>query len=296
MPELPEVETIRRGLTKTIVGKRIVDFDERDVKVVQIFKENIIGARVVDIRRRAKIIIFDLDNNKSLIFHMKMTGQLIWESCEGGEDFCLRNRRGGGHPDKAWLEKLPNKHTRAIFYFDDKSVLYFNDIRRFGWVKIVSRLNIKDLRYGGIFDKLGVEPLGKDLTAEYLTMMAERYPNRKVKQFIMDQTIIAGVGNIYADESLFDAKIMPMRVVKDIKKSEWSALISSIKKALEQGIKYGGSSAENFVDAFGQQGKAHEYLKIYRKTLEPCPGKCGGVVERTVIGGRGTHWCKICQR
>lgn len=294
MPELPEVETIRRGLLKTIVGREIVNFDDRDAKVVQVSKNNILGAKITDIRRRAKIIIVDLDNGKSLVFHMKMTGQLIWESCEGDAQFCLRNRRGGGHPDKAWLETLPNRHTRAIFHFDDKSVLYFNDIRRFGWV----RLSVGTGEDGAeeAFKNLGVEPLSANLTVEYLKKMAERYPNRKVKQFIMDQTIIAGVGNIYVDESLFDARIMPMRLVKDISKDEWATLIVSIRKALEQGIKYGGSSAENFVDAFGQQGKAHEHLKIYRKTGTPCPGNCGGAVERTVIGGRSTHWCPKCQR
>lgn len=135
MPELPEVETIKRGLQKTIVGKRIVGFDDRDNKVVRIKKSDIIDAKINDIERRAKIIIMKLDSGIDLIFHMKMTGQLIWENCAGETDFCLRNRVGGGHPDKAWLEKLPNKHTRAIFTFDDKSVLYFNDIRRFGWIK-----------------------------------------------------------------------------------------------------------------------------------------------------------------
>jgi len=290
MPELPEVETIRRGLVKTIVGKKIVDFDDRDAKVVQVAKKDIAGAKITDVRRRAKVIIVDLDNSKSLVFHMKMTGQLIWESCEGDAQFCLRNRKGGGHPDKAWLESLPNKHTRAIFHFDDKSVLYFNDIRRFGWVRLA---NSEGLMANS---NLGVEPLGNDLTVNYLIKFARRYPNRKVKQFIMDQTIIAGVGNIYADESLFDSRIMPMRLAKDILEGEWATLISSIRKALEQGIKYGGSSAENFVDAFGQQGKAHEHLKIYRKTGEPCPGKCGGEVVRTVIGGRGTHWCSKCQK
>lgn len=294
MPELPEVETIRRGLAKTIVGRRIVDFDDRDVKVVQVQKDSIVGSKITDIRRRAKIIIVDLDNGKSLVFHMKMTGQLIWESCEGDAQFCLRNRQGGGHPDKAWLETLPNKHTRAIFHFDDKSVLYFNDIRRFGWVRLSVGKGENGIEEA--FKNLGVEPLSDDLSVEYLIMMAKRYPNRKVKQFIMDQTIIAGVGNIYADESLFDARIKPMRLVKDILEEEWATLIASIRKALEQGIKYGGSSAENFVDAFGQQGRAHEHLKIYRKTGEPCPGSCGGEVQRTVIGGRSTHWCPTCQK
>lgn len=290
MPELPEVETIRRGLAKTIVGKRIVDFDDRDAKVVQVQKDDLVGTTITDVKRRAKIIIIELDNNKKLILHMKMTGQLIWEDCAGGKDFCLRNRRGGGHPDKAWLERLPNKHTRAIFYFEDKSVLYFNDIRRFGYVKELNKHEVKKL------NKIGVEPLGNDLTSQYLEKMAERYPGRKIKQFIMDQDIIAGVGNIYADEALFDAKIKPMRLARDIKKAEWPVLIASIKRSLEQGIKYGGSSAENFVDAFGQQGKAHEKLLVYRKTGERCPNDCGGIIERTVIGGRGTHWCPRCQK
>lgn len=295
MPELPEVETIRRGLSRVIIGKKITGFDDRDSKVVQIKKEEIIGARIKDIRRRAKIIIFDLDNDTSLIFHLKMTGQMIWENCEGEAEFCLRNRKGGGHPDQAWLEKLPNKHTRAIFKFDDGSVLYFNDIRRFGWIKITQKSKAKT-QNGDIFHALGVEPLGEELSPEYLEKMAKRFPGRKIKQFIMDQSIIAGVGNIYADESLFGARIKPMRLAKDIKKSEWPTLIQSIKKTLEKGIKFGGSSAENFVDAFGQQGKAHEKLLIYRKTGSPCPGGCGGVVERIVIGGRGTHWCPKCQK
>ena len=313
MPELPEVETIRRGLAKTIISKKIVDFEDRDIKVVQIDKKDIIGARIIDIKRRAKIIIFELEQNsngsfdsekpgsaqdfgeKALLFHLKMTGQMIWENCEGGAEFCLRNRKGGGHPDQAWLEKLPNKHTRAIFKFDDGSVLYFNDIRRFGWIKIIQKSKAKT-QNGDIFDRLGVEPLGEELTTEYLQKMAQRYPKRKIKQFIMDQSIIAGIGNIYADEALFDARIKPMRVAGKIKKSEWPLIIMSIKKALEKGIKYGGSSAENFVDAFGQQGKAHEKLLIYRKTGLPCPGDCGGAVERTVIGGRSTHWCPKCQK
>lgn len=312
MPELPEIETIKRGLAKAIIGRKIVAFDDRDAKVVQIKKEEIVGSRIKDIWRRAKIVIFELISDKgsfdskkpgsaqdfgekALLFHLKMTGQMIWEACSGEKDFCLRNRKGGGHPDKAWLEKLPNKHTRAIFKFDDGSVMYFNDIRRFGWIRKAKTKELKNQKTKELMN-LGVEPLGSELTTEYLTKMAKRFPGRKIKQFIMDQSIIAGIGNIYADEALFDAKIKPMRLVKNIKKSEWTVLIQSIKKVLEKGIKYGGSSAENFVDAYGQQGKAHEKLLIYRKTGSPCPGDCGGVVERTVIGGRSTHWCSKCQK
>ncbi|OQB06043.1 MAG: Formamidopyrimidine-DNA glycosylase [bacterium ADurb.Bin212] len=285
-----------RGLRKKIENREILSFDDRDKKVVQITEKDVNNIRIERVWRRAKNIIFDLENDTALIFHLKMTGQLIWEKCEGEGDFCLRNRRGGGHPDSAWLEKLPNKHTRAIFYFDDESVLYFNDIRRFGWIKVIQRSKIKDQNYGPLFNNIGVEPLEGELTPEYLAEMAERFSNRKIKQFIMDQSIIAGVGNIYADESLYVAKIAPMRLAKDIKNSEWLKLIKSIREVLEQGIKYGGSSSENFVDAFGKQGEAHEHLLVYRRTGKKCPNNCGGVIERTVIGGRGTHWCPKCQK
>ncbi len=311
------------------MGRRVLRFEDRDKKVVQISEDDIIKARIVEISRRAKNIIITLDNGKALIFHLKMTGQLIWEERCGGSDFCLRNRQGGGHPDKTWLEKLPNKHTRAIFYFDDGGVLYFNDIRRFGYIKTIpltlfrplSVIPVKagiqirdklrrestdnrvdshvssenDKRVLNILDSLGVEPFEKELDVGYLEKTAERFPNRKIKQFLLDQTIIAGIGNIYADEALFDAKILPMRLVKDIKKIEWQTLIDSIRKVLEQGIKFGGSSAENFVDAFGQQGRAHEHLKVYRKTGRPCPNDCGGVVSRIILGGRSTHFCPKCQ-
>ena len=296
MPELPEVETIKRGLERTIVGKKIVGFEDRDKKVVQIKKSDVVGAKIKKIDRRAKIIIIYLDNDQNLMFHMKMTGQLIWEQNCGESDFYLRNRKGGGHPDKAWLEKLPNKHTRAIFKFDDGSVLYFNDIRRFGWVRTQNKiLNIKN-QIDQTFAHLGVEPLGNDLTVEYLEKMAARYPIRKIKQFILDQTIIAGVGNIYADEALYDARLAPTRLSKDITSNELAVLIASIKKVLNQAIKHGGSSSENFVDAFGQQGRAHEHLKVYQKTGQKCPSACGGIVERIVIGGRGTHFCPSCQK
>lgn len=339
MPELPEVETVVRGLKNKIEDHAIVAFDIRDNKVVRATEQDLVGRRVSRVWRRAKNIIFDLidgdgsfDSKKSgsaqdfgekaLLFHLKMTGQLIWEKCAGEKDFCLRNRSGlsaksdqtiglladggparnatqrfaGGHPDKAWLEKLPNKHTRAIFTFDDGGTLYFNDIRRFGYLKPLKNGRNGAPAYDGVFELLGPEPLEDGLTPKYLQKMAERFPNRKIKQFIMDQTIIAGVGNIYADEALFAARIAPMRLAKDINKNEWPKLIKSIRDALQQGIKYGGSSSENFVDAFGQQGKAHEYLKVYRKTGERCPNRCGGIIERTVIGGRGTHWCPACQR
>lgn len=299
MPELPEVETIRRGLQKVILNKKITHFESRDSKVVRFEPKKINGQQINNIDRRAKMLIFGLDNGHCLLVHLKMTGQLIWESHLSQNEFQLRNpkenkmRVAGGHPSPAWVEKLPNKHTRAIFYFDDKSVLYFNDLRRFGYLKEYptdSVMTEKELR------KIGVEPFSKDFTVEYLKNRANKVPNRKIKQFITDQEIIAGVGNIYVDESLFMARISPLRKVIDIKKNEWTKILKSIVDALKLGIKYGGSSEETYVDAFGKQGEMNKHVKVYRKTGNKCPNNCGGEIKRIVSGGRGTHYCPKCQK
>ena len=351
MPELPEVETIRQGLAKVIVGRKIVKFESRDAKVVRFDEKDIAGLYITNIERRAKILIFTLSNPKSdppaggrnpkqipnhnvknskqniekyLLCHLKMTGQLIWEACPGETEFCLKKSRvAGGHPSPDWVAKLPNKHTRAIFSFDDKSVLFFNDVRRFGYLKLYniknvipvktgiqkatqanqlldpgSQVTVRDDRLKKIIpelSKLGPEPFSSEFNIEYLIKRTERVPNRKVKQFIIDQEIISGVGNIYVDEALFYAGILPTRAVKDISKAEWKKIIKSIKKALELGLKYGGSSEDTYVDAFGNPGTMNDHTKVYRKKGQPC-GKCGTKVERIVLGGRGTHFCPKCQK
>lgn len=294
MPELPEVETVRRGLADKITGKKIMGFESRDVKVVQIDKKDIIGAKILDVARKAKMLIFELDNDKSILIHMKMTGQLIWEKCEGEKDFCLRNRTAGGHPSKDWVEKMPGRHTRAIFSFDDKSVLYFNDLRRFGYIRIYPTEELKNLRTKEL-SNLGVDPFSKELSIKYLAEKAKRVPTRLIKLFIMDQSIIAGIGNIYADEALFYAGIIPTKKAKSLKKVEWQKLIYGIIKALELGLKYGGSSSDTYVNAEGIAGEAHKHLNVYRKTGEACK-KCGTQVKRIVLGGRGTHYCPLCQK
>jgi len=335
MPELPEVETIRRGLTKTIVGKKIVKFESRDLKVVQFETKDIEGMTVVSIERRAKILVFYLSNyssndskksenssrsmnsnNKALLCHLKMTGQLIWEACPGENEFCLKKSRvAGGHPSPDWVAKLPNVYTRAIFHFDDGSVLFFNDLRRFGYLKLYDLKQFVIPAKAGILEdkkipgqarddilnnipelsKLGPEPFSDQFTIEYMMRRAAKIPNRKIKQFITDQEIISGVGNIYVDEALFYAGIMPTRAVKDIKLSEWKKIKESVIKALELGIRYGGSSEDTYVDAFGNQGTMGDHTKVYRRTGNPCPNGCGGVVKRITLGGRGTHFCPSCQ-
>ncbi len=295
MPELPEVETIRLGLQKTIVGKKIEKFESKDLKVVQFKPEEIENTKIESIDRRAKMLVFNLSNKKSILIHLKMTGQLIWEACAGGTEFCLKKSRvAGGHPSPDWVAKLPNNYTRAIFSFDDKSVLFFNDLRRFGYLKLYPTDQVNDEKE---LKKIGPEPFSPEFTVEYLMRRAAKIPNRKIKQFITDQEIIAGVGNIYVDEALFYAGILPTRAVKDIKLSEWKKIKESIIKALELGLKYGGSSEDTYVDAFGNQGTMNEHCNVYRKTGRSCKRSgCKGVVKRITLGGRGTHFCPKCQQ
>lgn len=302
MPELPEVETIVRGLKKVILDKKISDFEKKDEKIVQFEPRQIIGSKIKNVNRHAKIIEFELSNGKTLLIHLKMTGQLIWEMEPGGKEHQLKKSRlisprasrvAGGHPSPDWVAKLPNAYTRAIFHFEDGSVLFFNDLRRFGYLKLLEKDaegNIAELK------KLGPEPFSDEFSAEYMMRRAAKIPNRKIKQFITDQEIISGVGNIYVDEALFYSKISPLRLVKEISLTEWKILRENIRKALELGIKYGGSSEETYVDAFGNQGKFNEHTKVYRHTGKPCPHNCGGEIKRIALGGRGTHYCPACQK
>jgi DNA-formamidopyrimidine glycosylase len=271
-------------------------------------------------------------NDKIILCHLKMTGQLIWEAYAGETEFCLKKRTGlstelsfesepdgssfrvedrattqrvvGGYPSadclpaeakaQAGVNKLPSAYTRAIIHFDDDSVLFFNDLRRFGYMKLYDS---KDLSEIAELKKLGPEPFSDKFTVDYLMRRATKIPNRKIKQFITDQEIISGVGNIYVDEALFYAGILPTRLVKEIKLSEWQKIRESILKALELGIKYGGSSEDTYVDAFGNQGTMSEHTKVYRRTGQACQREgCEGIVKRITLGGRGTHFCPECQK
>lgn len=283
MPELPEVETIKIGLSKKIIGKKIVDIDVRNKKSFQGDIRDVVGNKIISVERRAKLIRIKLDNDLNLLFHLKLTGQLIVID--------KKSRFAGGHPSHDWHAKLPNTNTRIIFTFSDKSKLFFNDLRKFGWCKVLKSETIVRL-----FDNdYGFEPLDKDFTVEYLLSKAKRIPNRNIKQFLMDQKIAAGMGNIYTDEALFEARISPLRKVKDIKMAEWQKLIESMKIVLTSGIKYGGTTDSDYVNAEGKKGGMQEHLKVYHRTGKPCFG-CKGVVKRITIGGRGTHYCPTCQK
>ncbi|MBU0619231.1 DNA-formamidopyrimidine glycosylase [Patescibacteria group bacterium] len=273
MPELPEVETIRRGLAKKIVGKTIAGIEVRRTKSWQGNKQLVIGKKIIDVKRRAKILLIQLHGGEAeLMIHLKMTGQLIYN-----------------------MEQLPHKYTRAIIQFSDGAVLFFNDLRLFGWIKVVK---IEDLAEElKIFS--GVEPLSKKFTASYLIQVLGA-TKRAIKLVLMDQKKIAGIGNIYANEALFCARIDPRQPAKNIVINQPKKLVKlhfCIVKILRQAIKYRGttSSDEAFRDVGGKRGQMQKHLLVYGKKGEAC-SNCGGIIKWVKLGGRGTFFCPDCQK
>jgi len=284
MPELPEVETIKRGLEKEVIGSKLISVETDNPKKFIGDKEEIIGAKIKDVRRRAKVLIIDFDNNNSLLVHLKMTGQLIFEDKNGG-------RIKGGHPIPPLNLPVPNKSTHAVFKFD-LGVLYFNDIRKFGWLLVTKT---KDIELLSFFVGLGPEPLESGFSKDKLKELLIRKKNLKIKPTLMDQKTLSGIGNIYADEALFLAKIHPEERISNLVDADYLALYKGIVKALKTGIKHKGASDSSYVDLGGEKGVFLTYANVYHRTGMECK-VCKTQIERIVVGGRGTHFCPKCQK
>lgn len=284
MPELPEVETIVRDLDKKLKNKKIISVKSLDKKVFQLTSgdvKNILGKKIKAVSRRAKMIIFDLDNY-FLIVHLKMTGQLVYQT--------KTSLIVGGHPIVNKDKKLPNKFSRVIFKFNDKGTLYFNDVRRFGWIKLLAKNKFIEFK-----NNLGVEPLSSDFTLEYFNKFLSHKSKTSIKQALLDQKYISGIGNIYADESLFKAQIKPFRKVATLNPKEIKKLWRAIPEILKFAIKHRGTSFNDYVDASGEAGNFIKYLKVYGRGGEKCKN-CGEPIKKIKLGGRGTHWCDKCQK
>ena len=284
MPELPEVETIKRGLEKEVIGLKLLSVETDNPKKFIGDKGEIIGAKIKDVMRRAKVLIIDFDNSNSLLIHLKMTGQLIFEDSKGG-------RVKGGHPIPPLNLPVPNKSTHAVFKFDN-GVLYFNDIRKFGWLLVTKTEEIELLSF---FVGLGPEPLERGFSIDKLKELLVKKKNLKIKPTLMDQKILSGIGNIYADESLFLAKIHPEERIVDLTDRDYLALYDGIIKSLKTGIKHKGASDSSYVDLGGEKGVFLTYANVYHRTGMECK-VCNTLIERIVVGGRGTHFCPRCQR
>lgn len=284
MPELPEVETIKLGLKDKIVGLKIADVEVRATKIFQGNVKDVIGAKIKNIRRRAKILILDLDNGQSLVVHLKLTGQLVYHKDGLRATF--------GHPIPFAGTVLPAKTTHIIFTFNDESVLYYNDLRKFGYIKVVKTSEVEKLK---VMEEFGPEPLTKEFTLERFQeiLLCRKMP---VKFVLMDQTQVAGVGNIYANEALFLAGIHPTKKANTLTEEQIEKLYKTLLQVLKEGIKYGGSSENAYVNALGGLGKMQEHFRVYGRASQPCPNKCGGVVKRITLTGRGTFFCESCQK
>lgn len=269
MPELPEVETIKSQLENALKGKKIASVEIFFDKIVKSppddFKKAITGLKIKKIRRRAKVLIFDLDP-WSFLVHLKLTGQLI-------------------------INGKKNKHTHVIFRFSDGTSLIFNDLRKFGYIKLVRTDEVEKFLEK---ENFGPEPLTKGFDIKKFKEILAARPKMKIKQFLMDPKNIAGIGNIYSDEILFMAEVNPLRPGNTLSNKEIKVIFTAIKKVLPEAIKYKGTSAENYLDARGKEGKFLPRLKVYGREGEKCI-KCNGEIKRIKLGGRSAHFCPACQ-
>lgn len=278
MPELPEVETIRRGLSKFII--------KQNLKKTRILCEkSFIGepqtATIKDIRRFGKALVIDLDNQKSLMIHLRMTGQLIYDGKE---------RYAAGHPSENFLDKLPNKQTRVILELEH-GTLYFNDQRKFGFVKVLKTTEVEDDPF---IKKLAKEPW--QITGEELYQKLQKHQNSPIKATILDQTIICGLGNIYADETLFMTKIHPQTKSGKITKNQAGEIIRTAKEVMEKSIASGGSTLKDYKKADGTKGDyLDKFAQVFNRQGQKCP-RCGSVITKIKVAGRGTHICPNCQK
>jgi formamidopyrimidine-DNA glycosylase len=288
MPELPEVETIRAGLAKLLPGKVIkdvwYDWDKSFPNAPADVARFLVGAKIEKVRRRAKVLIIELSGGWALIVHLKMTGQLVYVG--KGQRF------GAGHPGKELISELPAKSTRVILKFSDDSRLFFNDQRKFGWMRLMPALEIPEIDF---FKKVGPEPLDDDFTVDRFIERLQRRKNSNIKSVLLDQTVVAGIGNIYADESLWSVKIHPATLVRDIPKTKLVLLYSAVRNVLNLSIAKGGSTDKNYVDAEGHKGSYLKFANVFRKEGQPCP-RCGTPIEKIRVAGRGTHICPHDQK
>ncbi len=274
MPELPEVETIRRQLEREISGATIAQLSARLPRIARpakkLLEQEMRHVRIESIERRAKLLIFRLASYKSLIVHLKLTGRLLLQS----------------RPQE------PGPYTRAVFSFADGRTIFFDDVRQFGYLLYLAPGSFEDFF---LKQKLGPEPLEPTFTFHAFNQLLKKRPGAKIKPLLMDQTWIAGIGNVYSQEICFFTKVRPMRIVRTLKEEERRRLYDGMKKILLAATAKLGSSVDTYVDLYGRAGKYVPFLKVYGRAGNPCK-RCAGVIRQVVMSGRGTAYCPSCQR
>lgn len=316
MPELPEVETTTRGLKGTIIGLTIKDVwtdlstkDKRqdgnvaNPKFFKTFKKDVVDKKVLSIERRAKNILINISGGHTILVHLKMTGHLLY----GKYKFLpsprpdLKNSKRSGLLLSSWIpdESGPlndpfNRFVHVVFTFSNGKHLAFSDVRKFGKITLLDTKTAHDTKH---LNNVGPEPLDKNFDLEKLKERLNKKPNGKIKTVLMDQSVIAGIGNIYSDEILWRAGVHPERKVSDIKEPEFKLIFKAIKETLTKGIDFGGDSMSDYRNIHGLPGKFQLHHEAYRRTGEKCRKKnCKGIIMRKVVNGRSAHFCSIHQK
>tara|TARA_X000001036_G_C20522359_1_gene742647 strand:- start:158 stop:1024 length:867 start_codon:yes stop_codon:yes gene_type:complete len=288
MPELPEVEVVKKSLNKSIYHLTLKNIEIRNkflrFKINTKLMKKMVGSKVISINRRSKYIIIKFDNNYTILIHLGMTGKFII--------FDSKNiKRNSSFYHKLADHKL--KHDHLIFKFNKKIKLVYNDIRKFGFLKVEKT---KKLNLNSHLKKLGPEPLSKSFSFHYFK---KKIIQRKlsIKDLLMDQKFVAGLGNIYVNEAIFQSKINPIMQVRNLNDKKISSLIRNIKKILNKAIKEGGSSIKDFNNIEGKEGNFQQFFNVYGRNGMHCTrAKCRGIVNKIKISNRSTFFCSICQK
>jgi formamidopyrimidine-DNA glycosylase len=306
MPELPEVQTTVNGIRATVIGLKIADAWSdynspyfagsetiKDPVYFAHFRKAVKGAKIIGAHRRAKNILIDLDTGATILIHMKMTGHVMYGK--------YRFDGAGAAKKDPWVPIAPeslkdpfNRHVHFMLSFSNGKHLALSDVRKFAKVTLLDTATMHESVH---LNDLGPEPLEEHFKLTDFAARLTMRPNGKVKQVLTDQSILAGVGNIYADESLWRAGIHPLRLVRDISAAETKLLFSAVKQTLARGIDFGGDSTSDYRDINGDKGKFHESHNAYQRTGSKCDRHgCGGTIRRMVIGARSAHFCEKHQK
>ena len=290
MPELPEVETTVLGLKKEVLGKKILDCIAQTKKIIkkpknfELFKKEIKGTMIEKIWRRGKNIIFELSNKKFMLVHLKLTGHFLigkWKQ---------ENKQWIPIDKNEALRDPMNRFLRVIFFLDDGRQLALSDLRKFAKIEILTKEELERT-----LSKIGPEPLDENFTLEKFKEILGKVKKGKIKKVLMDQEKIAGIGNIYSDEILWESKVHPEKDVRKLKEKEIETIFTAIKKILKKGLENGGESFSDFRKITGERGEFDKERKVYRREGEEC-FRCKSKIKRIKIGQRSSYFCPVCQK
>lgn len=298
MPELPEVETVRRGLERTVLGQMIAQVDVSLPKIVKSGAEalqlSLVGNAFTSIERRGKLLLFSLkEGDESVLVHLKMTGQLIFEPAvrkNVDKSIGSGERVFGGHPHPAFDSALPGSYTHLIVTFESGDQLFYNDLRQFGYWQLAT---VQDRARA--LSKFGVEPLSSHFTEEHFEQLLATSSRSVLKSFLLNQQKIAGLGNIYVDEACFHARVRPTRLVGSLEPREKRALFQAIRHVLSRSVELRGTTFRDYLNVGGNTGNYADELKVYGRAKKFCLRCEATNVSKIKFQGRGTHFCAKCQ-